>query len=480
MKLHPFARTALFAIATIALLTGPAARADVRLPAVFSDRMVIQRELPVKVWGWADAGEKVTVTLAGRTATATAGDDGTWAVTLEPVAATGPIELTIAGNNTIALSDILVGEVWVCSGQSNMQWSVARSDNAQEEIAAAKYPNIRLFTVKRTIAKDPQDDCQGAWSECNPQTVPGFSAVGYFFGRELHKELDVPVGLINSSWGGTRAEAWTSGAGLADEPIFEPILQRSATFNPNTPHQASVLFNGMIRPIVPLGIRGAIWYQGESNAGRAWQYKKLFPAMITDWRRAWGQGDFPFLFVQLAPYRYGNANPANCAELWEAQRQTLALPNTGMAVTTDVGNVRDIHPKNKQDVGRRLALWALATTFGKEIVYSGPLYDSMSVEGNTIRLRFKHVGGGLVARGGPLTHFTIAATPEDGAEPKFVPATATVDGETIVVTAEGVAKPAAVRFGWRDDAEPNLFNAEGLPASPFRTDDFPMVTQGAM
>jgi len=448
------------------------ASADVRLPSIIGDHMVLQRELPVKVWGWADPLEKVTVTLAEQRASTVADAAGRWQVVFSPVASGEPLEMTIEGKNTIKLSDILVGEVWVCSGQSNMQWSVQASNNAEEEIAAAKFPQIRLFTVARNVAAHPVDDCQGQWQPCSPETVPGFSAVGYFFGRMLHKELGVPVGLINSSWGGTIAEAWTGAEGLVKEPDFVPILQRGAVFKPNAPNQASVLFNGMIHPLIPLGIRGAIWYQGESNCGRAAQYQKLFPALIRNWRSEWGQGDFPFLFVQLAPFRYVKADPRNCAELREAQRLTLQqVPNTGMAVTTDIGNVKDIHPRNKQEVGRRLALWALAKTYGKDVVYSGPLYREMKIEEGKVRIFFDHVGGGLVAKGGPLTHFEVAG--EDG---KFVPAEAIIDANTVVVWNKEVPKPVAVRFGWRDDAEPNLFNAEGLPASPFRTDDLPLVT----
>jgi len=437
--------------------------------------MVLQQKMPVPIWGWADPGEKVTVTLGDAKATATAGQDGKWMVKLEPMAAGGPHAMTVAGANTIALKDVLVGEVWVCSGQSNMQMSVRASNDAEKEIAAADYPNIRLFTVARKIAEQPVDDCQGSWVACSPETVPNFSAVGYFFGRKLHKDLDVPVGLINSSWGGTLAEAWTSHEGLLVDDDFKPILQRAEKFEPKNPNQASNLYDGMLHPLIPFAIRGAIWYQGESNVSRAAQYAKLFPAMIADWRKHWGEGDFPFLYVQLAPYRYGNQDPRNCAELWEAQLKTLSVPNTGMAVITDIGNVKNIHPRNKQDVGKRLALWALANTYGKDVVYSGPLYESMKVEGNKIRLQFKHVDGGLVARGGKLTNFTIA-----GKDGEFVPAEAEIDGESIVVHSSAVDRPVAVRFGWRDDAEPNLFNKAGLPASPFRADNFPMATAGRL
>jgi sialate O-acetylesterase len=462
--------------AAMVLVTVSFVRADVRLPKIIGDHMVLQQEKKVNVWGWAEAGEKVMVKLAESSAETNADQQGKWKIALDPPAAGGPYEMTITGNNTLTLKDILVGEVWVCSGQSNMEWPIAASNNANEETEKAKFPNIRLFTVTKKIAQDPQSDCDGSWKPCDPSSVASFSAVGYFFGRRLHQDLNVPVGLVNSSWGGTLAEAWTSQSTLANNEMFAKILERSAKFDPRTPHQASVLFNGMINPLIPLGIRGAIWYQGESNIGRAEQYAVLFPAMIQDWRKNWGQDEFPFYFVQLAPYRYGQTDPALCAELREAQFKTLSVPNTGMAVTMDIGNVKDIHPRNKQDVGSRLAAWALANTYGKkELIYSGPLYESMSVEGNKIRLKFKHVAEGLVAKGDiPLQDFIIA-----GEDQQFVAAEAVIDGLTVVVSSDKVAKPVAVRYGWRDDAEPNLFNSAGLPASPFRTDDFPLKTAGA-
>lgn len=461
--------------AVLAAALAAPALAEVRLPKILSDHAVLQQGMEATIWGWADPGEDVAVALAGKKATTKADGQGRWQVKIGTPKAGGPYELTVAGKSSaITVKDLLVGEVWIASGQSNMEWSVNRSANAQQEIAAANYPQIRLFTVHKKVSDKPLDDCFGSWSECNPTSVAGFSAVAYFFGRELHKELRVPVGLINASWGGTICEAWASREGLEGEEDFKPILERAATFNPNNPNQASVLYNGMIRPVVPFAIRGALWYQGESNAGRAAQYKKLFPAMIRDWRKQWGQGDFSFLFVQLAPFRYGNANPQNLAEAWEAQLQTLSVPNTGMAVTTDIANVKDIHPQNKQDVGKRLALWALAKTYGKDLVYSGPLYDSSAVEGAKVRVKFKHAEGGLVCKGEKLTHFTIA-----GEDEQFVPAEAQIDGQSVVVSSPQVQKPVAVRFGWEDTAEPNLFNAAGLPASPFRTDTFKMVTEGA-
>ena len=451
-----------------------AARGDVKLPKIFGDSMVLQQKSQAAIWGWADKGEEVTVSLGDAKASAAAGDNGKWSLKLATPAAGGPFELKVKGKNEITLADVYVGEVWICSGQSNMEWTVAISSSPDVERDLGKHPKIRMIKVAHNPAEKPVDDIQGKWEVCTPGTVSNFSAVGYFFARHLQSELDVPVGMISTNWGGTICEAWTSKEKLGTDPDFAPILQRSANFKPGNPNQASVLFNGMVNPIVPYGIRGAIWYQGESNRDRAAQYAKLFPAMITDWRERFGQGDFPFGFVQLAPYRYGQ-NPEFLAEIWESQTKTLSLPNTGMAVTTDVATVGDIHPPNKQDVGRRLALWALAKTYGKsDIVYSGPLYESMTVEDNKARLKFKY-SAGLNARrsqNGELTHFTIA-----GEDKKFVPAKAKIEGETVVVTSDQVAKPVAVRFAWNELAEPNFFNGARLPASPFRTDDFPLLTK---
>jgi sialate O-acetylesterase len=455
------------------------AAAAVKLPAVIGDNMVLQRDRPVPIWGWADKGEDVTVTIAHQTLTTKAGDDGRWKVVLAKLETGQPLEMTVKGSSgaAVTLKNILVGEVWVCSGQSNMEMGVSGCRNAQQEIAAAEYPNIRLFTVAKAKAAEPQADCAGDWKGCSPATVPNFSAAAYFFGRHLNKELNVPIGLIHTSWGGTPAQSWTSRKALEAKPALKPLAQG----------ESSYLYNAMIAPLIPYAIRGAIWYQGEANVGAAYQYRTLFPAMIADWRANWGQGDFPFGFVQIAPFSYADAwgsNPACCAELWEAQLMTLkSVPNTGMVVTVDISDVeyihpknndyRGIHPTNKQDVGRRLALWALAKTYGRDLVYSGPIYKSMTIDGNKVRLQFDHVGGGLIAADNkPLTDFIIA-----GADQKFVPAEARIEGNSIVVQSDQVAQPVAVRFAWHEDATPNFANKEGLPASPFRTDTWKGVTE---
>ncbi len=467
---------------SILVMLSAAPRAEVKPHQLFCDNMVIQQGIPVPVWGTAEPGEDVAVSIAGQRKTAKAGSDGRWMVRLDPLKAGGPHEMTVG---PVTIRNVLVGEVWICSGQSNMEMSVRSSANAQAEIAAADYPKIRLFTVPRRPADSPQKEVAGSWKECGPETVPGFSAVAYFFGRELHKALNAPVGLIHTSWGGTAAELWTSRRVLeADgglKSLFEAHQRRLKNYEeaarkaqaegkqaPRKPGPGPAqLYNGMIAPLIPYAIAGAIWYQGESNAGRAAQYRKLFPAMIRNWREDWGQGDFPFLFVQLANYMARKQEPSESrwAELREAQLDTLSVPKTGMAVIIDVGDAKDIHPKNKQDVGRRLALAARRVAYGEDIVYSGPLYDSMKVEGSKARISFKHVGGGLVARGEKLVGFSIA-----GGDKAFVWAEARIEGDTVVVWSDRVEKPAAVRYAWADNPECNLYNKEGLPASPFRTD----------
>jgi sialate O-acetylesterase len=656
-------------ITILLLIAVNSASAELRLPALIADHMVLQQQMAVPIWGWADPGEQVTVSASwslSKPVSSAADIDGKWRVTLDTPKAGGPYRIEFkTDEDAMTVDNVMVGEVWVCSGQSNMQMGLVRSDpwtkgvfNYKSEIAAADYPNIRLFSVTRKFADTPQADCEGTWSPCSPETVPEFSAVAYFFARKVHQETGLPIGLIHTSWGGTPAEAWMSDSALRKLPDFVPVLEqlklsddaieklkqeheqkmakwskdldqavakvspgahrtdaddvawpvmklptiweaaghgdldgvvwfrkkidipadwqgkdlvlelgpiddldttyvngtkvgevttyyggylkpriytvpadavtagtnviavkvtdntgdggiygkpdqlkiypvgytgeplslagdwnyyiavdlkefapmpisRAVVKNQNTP---TLLYNAMLAPIIPYGIKGAIWYQGESNATRAHQYRQLFPALIINWRTDWAQGDFPFYFTQIAPFQYDIEGI--CPELQEAQLMTLALPNTGMAVTTDIGNIKDIHPRNKQMVGRRLARWALAKGYGhNDRVFSGPLYRSMQKEGAKVRLQFDHTGSGLMALGGDLKHFTMA-----GADKKFVEATAEIDNNTILVYSEQVTDPVAVRYAWSNTAVGNLYNFDGLPASPFRTDDWDGVT----
>ena len=521
------------AVAVVVLACVQTSYAEVRLPGVIGSGMVLQRDRPVPIWGWADAGEQVTLVLrdSGRTVEqvrATAGPDGTWRVEFAPRPAGGPYSLTI---NELQLTDLLYGEVWLCSGQSNMEWPVMAADAAEMEIAAAYYPDIRLFHVPKVAAGSPLPDVAADWQVSSPETIATFSAVCYYFGRELHSELDVPVGLIASAWGGTRIEPWTPLAGfrsvdglgsLADHALaadagyreqlpaalaaieawVEDTREAVASGGAITPmpelshplaHEAqpTALYNGMIHPLVPFAIRGAVWYQGESNVGDGMSYRDKMQALIGGWREVWGQGDFPFYYVQLAPFdytwrsgivsrlgldvsperwralagRFGlEVNPYQLPESWEAQTHALSIPNTGMAVTNDIGDVGDIHPTNKQEVGRRLSLWALAHTYDSDLAYSGPAYRAMGVRDRAIVLSFDHAGGLTTRDGEPPTWFEIA-----GEDRQFVEASATIDGETVVVSSEAVLHPVAVRFAWHTAAEPNLVNGAGLPAGAFRT-----------
>ncbi|WP_046575628.1 sialate O-acetylesterase [Spirosoma radiotolerans] len=639
------------------LLTFQTAFADVRLPNVFGSHMVLQRRKPVPVWGWAEAGEKVTVTLNNQTKTTKAGKDGKWRVTLDAMEAGGPYQLLVKGKrNTVTFDDVLAGEVWICSGQSNMEWPLAAAANAKTEIPVANYPNIRQLLVKKDISLTPKDNIEGSWSVCTPASAPQFTAVGYFFAKQLQKELNVPIGLINTSWGGTHSETWTSREAMNQNDELrlvanklpagsEEVIQRgaartqalikaqqgslptaadeqtwaSATLNdsewktmnmpgdwewgglptldgvvwfrqdvvipegsnsqkmvlymdsvadndstfvngqllgstkggkarayavpdgllkpgrnviairvtdtggsgglmgrpeqlklasdnltiplagkwkyrvanvfassykpgPNT--FATQLFNAMINPLIPYAVEGAIWYQGESNAGRAYQYRKTFPLMIQDWRQHWGY-DFPFLFVQLASYNAANGDSqhgSTWAELREAQTMTLQLPNTGMAITSDIGERTDIHPKNKLDVGNRLAAEAMRVAYGKSgepgnEVSRGPQFNKMTVENNRAILTFLNVGSGLVAKDkyGYVRGFDVA-----GADQKFYYAKAEIQGNTVVVHADSVAVPVAVRYGWADDnGDVNLYNQENFPAIPFRTDTWKGITEAA-
>ena len=509
-------RLTLSLIGFLLLFTQPFGHTEVTLPRVISSNMVLQRDMQVPIWGWASPGEEIMVILSAEgedadplfSITAVADAKGNWRIKLPAQQVGGPYTLHFKGNNTLELTNVLFGEVWVCSGQSNMEWSVRASKDADAEIAAADYPKIRLFDIPHKPSGLLQQDVEADWHETTPQTIENFSAVAYYFGRKLYKNLNVPIGLISTNWGGTRIEPWTPPAGFASVPALESIskeiqeahvsyreqlpekmkeieawivetrkaLETDArlTQMPDNRHplrhhaRPTGLFNGMVHPIVPYAIRGAIWYQGESNLRDGMLYHEKMKALINGWRSVWGQGDFPFYFVQLAPFNYGGwgENPFWLPQIWEAQAATLSVPNTGMAVTTDVGDLKDIHPRNKQEVGRRLALWALAKTYDREdVTYSGPIYKSMLVEGDTIRLRFDFVGSGLMAKDEQsLTWFEIA-----GEDKQFVAATAMIDDDTIVVSSDAVENPVAVRFGWHQSAEPNLVNKEGLPASPFRT-----------
>jgi sialate O-acetylesterase len=644
-------KTSLLIVCSLILIV---VQAQVKLPRIFGDHMVLQRDQAIPVWGWAGSKEKVTVQLNNQKKSVVADKDGKWKVVFDSQKAGGPYQLIVKGKSTLTMNDIWLGDVWVCSGQSNMEWSVNNSNNAAQEIKEADYPQIRHFKVPNTIASQPAADIKGGeWKVCSPQTVGDFTAVGYFFARKLMKELNVPVGLINTSWGGTHSETWTSREAFEESDEFKsmiaemPQLDLDAvsrqnmekmrkrleelqgpletnseaiakwkeflfdesswpkmnvpglweqqalgdldgivwlrkTFNvsanevnkegvlelamiddsdetfvngkkigetkskwnarrsypvpaglikegrnvvavrvedtgggggihgdaseikitiggksyplsgewsyrleslsantgvgPNS--YPTLLYNAMLKPLIPYAIKGALWYQGESNAGRAYQYRKAFPLMITDWRKQWAQGNFPFYFVQLASFNSNNGNSqtgSTWAELREAQTMTLALLNTGMAVTTDIGDPLDIHPRNKQDVGARLAALALRNTYGKNIEDQGPVYQSMKVDGNKIIVSFTHAGNGLMTtdKYGYLKGFEVA-----GSDRKFYYAKAFIEGNQIMVYADQVAQPVAVRFGWADDAsDDNLFNREGFPAGPFRSDQWPGITE---
>jgi sialate O-acetylesterase len=474
---------------------------QLKLPSFFSDHMVFQRGQKINVRGMAEPGTTITISLNGKTAKGKANEEGHWLISLPAMKEGGPYELEVkAGDEKIVLKDVYIGEVWIASGQSNMWWPVSESMNAEKEIKEANYPQIRLLQVPLKTSTELQWDVECKWQVCSPETVKDFSAVAYFFARELYKNLNVPIGMIHSSVGGTPAEAWTSYKTLKSNPKFKPLLEIWKKYDqevkkwqrdvekakmegkPEPPHpqapfgldpqwaecwRPSALYNAMIAPFTPYPLRGAIWYQGESNVGRAEEYSVLFPAMIEDWRKAWGIGEFPFLFVQLANFMERKPEPSESAwaELREAQMAALRLPNTGMAVAIDIGEANDIHPKNKQDVGKRLALAALAKAYGFKIEYSGPLFEKMEVEGNKARLFFKHTGSGLVCEGDKLLGFAIA-----GEDKKFVWADAKIEGKTVVVWSDKVQKPVAVRYAWADNPECNLYNKEGLPAVPFRTD----------
>ncbi len=479
--------------------------AEVRLPAVFSDNMVLQRDAPIPVWGWADAGEEVTVSLGGHQATGRAGAEGRWMVRLDALPAGGPLDLSVSGKNVLTVKNVLVGEVWLCSGQSNMAMGVNGVKNAEQEKAAADFPQLRMFGVGYNPQARPQPDCRGTWSVCTPKTVGAWTAVGYFFARELHQVLGVPIGLVNVSYNGALAQALTSEAGLAAVPELRSQLEHKAKLLggyskalaellrpwlaayeqalaegqapppppplPGDPHDMKLptgLYNGMVAPLIPYALRGVIYYQGEHNVWDAAPYAVLFQTLIRSWRQAWGQGDFPFLWVQLPNYMPVQAEPGEdpWAALREAQDQALVLPNTGQACTLDLGETANIHPPNKQDVGHRLALIAQRLVYGKDVVCYGPRYAGMKIEGERMRISFSEVGGGLVVQGGgPLRGFAIC-----GEDRKWVWAEAAIEGDTVVLSSPQVPKPAAARYAWASNPVCNLYNKAGLPAYQFTTE----------
>lgn len=493
------------------------ARAEVGMPVIFGSHMVLQRDMSDKVWGWAKPGEKISVAIANQSKSTTAGDDGKWSVNLDPMPAGGPHTLTVKGENTLTFEDVLVGEVWVCSGQSNMQWEVRQSNDGDLEAAAAHFPKIRFISVPQVGTQEPQRDFKGQWKVCSPETVKELSGVGYFFGRQIHQTIDVPIGLIDDAWGGSACEAWIEPKILEADPFYKPLMDRWVQTVANvdkdkaeypkkleaweeavkkakeegkpTPPKPQApgaqltgnqrpgnIYNGVLKPTIGYGMRGAIWYQGESNAGRAYEYREMFPLMIKSWRDEWKIGDFSFYWVQLADFMAEKSEPSDSAwaELREAQTMTLSrLPKTGQAVIIDLGEAQDIHPRNKQDVAKRLARWALAKDYGIAMPYQSPTYKSMEKKDNKIVITLENVGAGLKAFDVPaIKGFTIA-----GDDKKFVNATAKLVGTNQVeVSAEGVADPVAVRYAWADNPICNLYSREGLPVTPFRTDDWPGVT----
>lgn len=522
---------------TLSFAAALSLQAELRLPAIIGDNMVLQQKQANPIWGWDTPGAEVTVTFAGQTKTTKAGADGRWTVKLDAVSASAkPATLSVKGSTSRELKNVLVGEVWICSGQSNMGFSVNRTVTADLDMAQAKYPQIRLISVPQVGTQEIKDDFDGAWTECTPETVGGFSAVGYHYGRVLHDMLGVPVGLIDNAWGGSACEAWVRRDLLEKDARFKDIIERwqkteasftQAAFDkqvadhkekvaawaaarkaalaagklapagpPRAPqnlmtgqHRPGNLYAGVLHPTIGYGIKGVIWYQGESNASRAKEYRDLFPFMIQHWRNEWKQGDFPFYWVQLADFKAYQTEPveSDWAELREAQTLTLGkLPNTGQCVITDLGEANDIHPRNKRDVAERLARWALVKDYGFKLPYSSPVLKSAKFEGGKALLTFDHAETGLrVVDMDEVKGFAIC-----GKDRKWVWAQAVIlpDHKTsprtprsnqIAVSSPAVPEPVAVRFAWADNPVANVYSAEGLPVTPFRTDDFPMITDPA-
>jgi sialate O-acetylesterase len=490
-------------------ILSPAAFADVKLPAIFSDHLVLQREASVPVWGTAEPGEEVSVIIAGQTQTTKGDADGKWSVKLNKLAGGEGQTLTVKGKNTVVVNDVLVGEVWLGSGQSNMALTVNRALNFEQEKEAANLPQIRMFTVKSGAAKTAQTDCTGSWVVCSPEAVGAFSAALYFCGREIHKTLGAPVGLINSSVGGTPIESWISAEAQQATPELKPYLEAGSKLDQRfDPEKAKAvyekqleewkeaaqkakadgqpapvaprdplalrerkgniggLFNGKIAPLIPFVIRGVLWYQGEANStpGKAEYYQYQLPLLVKDWRARWGS-ELPFAWAQLPNF---DGPGRDWPTIREAMLKTLSLPKTGMGINIDIGEAKNIHPQNKQEAGRRLAQWALGTVYGISVATSGPLPAGHEIRDHEIVLKFTHADGGLVAKDGDLRGFVVA-----GEDKQWKPAQARIDGEGVIVSSSDVPQPRAARYAWENNPSCNLYNAAGLPASPFRTDDWP-------
>ncbi|MFA7420142.1 MAG: sialate O-acetylesterase [Melioribacteraceae bacterium] len=495
--------------------------ADAKLANVFTSNMVLQRDKTVYLWGKADAGEKIKINFNSHLVNVEADQSGKWKAELPPMNAGGPFELVVEGKNKIVLKNILIGEVWIASGQSNMEFQLKKCSGGEAEISKADFPSIRMFVVKHKVADTPQEDVDGEWQVCSPKTIANFSGAAYFFGKKLFSELNIPIGIIQSTWGGTPAEAWMPKNTLESDEDFKPVLARwekkmqnypsdleefkrngeklvaawkidsanaiakgmapprkpNKPEGPGTRNQPCGLYNGMIYPLAPFSFRGVIWYQGEANVSRAYQYRKLFPALINDWRELWRAGDFPFYYVQLPNFqREPEPSKSGWTELREAQLLTLAVPNTGMAVTIDIGDATNLHPTNKTDVGLRLALIALDNVYDRdEFIFSGPIYKSHKIENDKFIISFTHTANGLITKDGkPLRGFKIC-----GEDKKFVEAKAEIVGTQIKVWSDEINNPVSVRYAWADNPDCNLYNSGMLPASPFRTDDWEETTFNA-
>ncbi len=452
----------------VILLTTPLF-SQIKLPAIIGDNMVLQQNSYAAVWGWGEPGTEIKVTGSWNNDTVKTRitNHSFWSVKLKTPSAGGPYTINIRNNEEVTLKNVMIGEVWICSGQSNMEWSPDHNlMNAAEEIRNAGYPDIRLFHVKKVASETSQDNCFARWEECSPSTVHSFSSVGFFFSRHLHQNLNIPIGIIEVAWGGTPAEVWVKAGLVESDPLLKSCADRLKVYD-SWPNKPGVAYNAMILPLVPFNIAGAIWYQGESNANSPESYRKLMGTLIENWRNDFAK-EFPFYYVQIAPYAYGRESRA--AIIREMQMQTMNdVSGTGMVVVSDlVDDIKNIHPANKQDVGKRLANWALGETYGvKGVVYRHPFYESMKLEKSKIRIAFSDVPNGLVMKGDELKHFEIA-----GADKVFVPANAKIDGNTVIVWVKGIKTPEAVRFSFSNDAIGNLFSMEGLPVAPFRTDNW--------